>query len=293
VAYTWDARGNLTNDGTFTYTYNAAGRLVGAQGLTATLVYTYNGDGLRVAQSMNGEVTEFAWDWATGVPEMLSEGGNLYLVGHDTLGRWDGSVWAYYLPDALGSVRQVADGAGAVVSAREWTPYGVEVGATQAGLGYAGEWWDAEVGLVYLRARWYDGRTGRFTQGDPLPGFPNRPQTFHAFAYTENNPINLTDRSGLSPWVDCTNWPTYLGLKELCQQANGDDNDPNVLDAREAVFERITWGGQLLCRKDSASYCWASAMLSRFLGASGSDLAACRSEGIYGTVQQKTGHSSA
>ena len=26
IAYTWDERGNLTHDGTFTYTYNAAGR---------------------------------------------------------------------------------------------------------------------------------------------------------------------------------------------------------------------------------------------------------------------------
>jgi len=42
---------------------------------------------------------------------MLSEGASLYLVGHDTLGRWDSSTWAYHLPDALGSVRQETDGA--------------------------------------------------------------------------------------------------------------------------------------------------------------------------------------
>jgi len=100
---------------------------VQAESLTATLVYTYNGDGLRVAQSVDGEVTEFAWDWATGVSEMLSENGNLYLVGHETLGRWDGASpggadgWSYYVPDALGSVRQVADGEGEVVDVREWT----------------------------------------------------------------------------------------------------------------------------------------------------------------------------
>jgi len=41
-------------------------------------------------------------------------------------------------PDGLGSMRQETDGAGAVVSAREWSPYGVEVGAAQAGLGYTG-----------------------------------------------------------------------------------------------------------------------------------------------------------
>ena len=143
------------SDGVFTYSYNAAGRPVRAESVTATVVYTYNTDGLRVAQSVDGEMTEFAWDWATGVPEMLSEGGSLYLVGHDTLGKWDGSVWAYYLPDALGSARQAADSTGQAVSSREWTPYGVEMGVAQAGLGYTGKWWDAALGLTYLRARWY------------------------------------------------------------------------------------------------------------------------------------------
>jgi len=51
AVYTWDNRGNLLADGTFTYTYSAAGRMVQAQNLTVTLVYTYNADGLRVADS--------------------------------------------------------------------------------------------------------------------------------------------------------------------------------------------------------------------------------------------------
>jgi hypothetical protein len=38
----------------------------------------------------------------------------LYLVGHETLGRWDGADWTYCLPDALGSIRQATDGTGAV-----------------------------------------------------------------------------------------------------------------------------------------------------------------------------------
>jgi uncharacterized protein RhaS with RHS repeats len=133
VSYTWDERGNLTSDGTFTYTYNGAGRMVRVEGVTLTLVYTYNANGLRVAQSVDGDVITFTWDWATGVPEMLTEGGNLYLVGHETLGRWDGSAWAYHLSDVLGSVRQTADSAGAVTESREWAPYGVEVGTAHAG----------------------------------------------------------------------------------------------------------------------------------------------------------------
>jgi RHS repeat-associated protein len=173
--------------------------MVRAESVTATLVYTYSAAGLRVAQSVDGDETTFAWDWASGLPEMLSEGGNLSLVGHETLGQWDGNEWAYHLPDVLDSVRQVADGAGSVLDSREWTPYGVEVGAAQAGLGYTGEWWDAGVGLQYLRARWYDVGVGRFTSRDPWEGDHLQPQSLHPYAYVENNAINLTDPSGQIP----------------------------------------------------------------------------------------------
>jgi hypothetical protein len=61
----------LRNDGVYTYTYDGAGRMVQAQNLTLTLVYTYNADGLRVAQDVSGTTTAFVWDWATPVPELV------------------------------------------------------------------------------------------------------------------------------------------------------------------------------------------------------------------------------
>jgi hypothetical protein len=96
--------------------------MVRAESLTATLRYevpvqgdTYTVDGLRIAQNVDGNVTAFVWDWATGIPEMLSDGDKRYLVGHDTLGWEDAGGWTYAVPDALGSVRQAVDAAGAVV----------------------------------------------------------------------------------------------------------------------------------------------------------------------------------
>jgi len=197
VVYTWDARGNLTGDGAFTYTYSAAGRMVRAESLTTTLVYTYNADGLRVAQSVDSAATAFVWDWAAGVPEMLDDGRYTYLIGHDTLGWQTGSDWRFVLPDALGSVRQETDATGAVTAVREWSPYGEEVGGAQAGLGFTGEWFDANVGLTYLRARWYDGTIGRFTQVDPWEGDPWRPLSLQPYQYASVNPVNRIDPSGL------------------------------------------------------------------------------------------------
>jgi len=213
--YTWDNRGNLLADGTFTYTYSAAGRMVQAQSLTATLVYTYNADGLRVAQSQSvssvQSVDLFTWDWATGVPELLSDGESLYLIGYDTLGWQTGTDWTFVLPDALGSVRQETDVAGAVTAAREWLPYGEELGGAQAGLGYTGEWYDTSVGLQYLRARWLDVGTGRFIQVDP-----SRLER-HPYAYAQLNPVVMTD-------------PTGYFSPQMIARSLGKDNFEEALD---------------------------------------------------------------
>jgi len=177
---------------------------VRAQSITATVAYTYTADGLRVAQAVAGAVTTYAWDWAQAVPELLQTCNlqsaicNLYLIGHETLGWWDGTTWAYILPDGLGSVRQAADAAGAVVRVREWTPYGEEVGGWWGGLGYTGEWQDAAVGLVYLRARWYAPGVGRFTQPDLYRNVRSTAD-LHLYVYVRNNPVVFADPSGLVP----------------------------------------------------------------------------------------------
>ncbi|MEA3395908.1 MAG: hypothetical protein U9R05_00405 [Chloroflexota bacterium] len=210
TTYTWDARGNLVSDGTFTYAYNGAGRLVRAESLDATLVYTYNAQGLRVGQSVDGDATTFAWDWASGVPEMLSDGGNLYLVGHDTLGWTDGDAWTYPLPDALGSVRQATDGAGTVVSAREWTPFGVAVGESQA---------------------------GRFTSRDPSRLEQN------LYTYAQANPLLRTDPTGyfsnetIASSLDVATFDEVLQMFyrsdfSYAPSTAGDDDDDAPLEER-------------------------------------------------------------
>jgi RHS repeat-associated protein len=209
-SYTWDDRGNLTHDGVYTYTYNAAGRMVQAESVTMTLVYTYNADGLRVAQAVDGATNIFTWDWATGVPELLSDGESLYLIGYDTLGWQTDDDWTFVLPDALGSVRQETGATGAMTAVREWSPYGEELGGAQAGLGFTGEWFDANVGLTYLRARWYQPGTGTFISRDVWEGNSQLPTSLQQWLYAFDNPINLFDPSGLSPLDDCDEHPKRL-----------------------------------------------------------------------------------
>jgi RHS repeat-associated protein len=125
-------------------------------------------------------------------------------MARETLDHWEGAVWAFYQPDGLGSIRQATDGDGAVTSSREWTPFGpalsevegVEVGTAQAGLGYTGAWYQPYTQFAYLRARWYDPQTGRFTQRDPFPGLPSWPQSQNSYPYAANSPALQVDPSG-------------------------------------------------------------------------------------------------
>lgn len=58
---------------------------------------------------------------------------------------------------------------------------------------------DDETGLDFAEARMYQNRHGRFTAPDPLLASASavNPQTFNRYTYTGNDPVNLTDPSGL------------------------------------------------------------------------------------------------
>lgn len=67
------------------------------------------------------------------------------------------TAWEYLLPDALGSVRQIADANGSVTLAKSYEPYGSVLNSTGSAssiFGYGGEQFDT-TGLIYLRARSY------------------------------------------------------------------------------------------------------------------------------------------
>ena len=143
-----------------------------------------------------------------------------------------------------------------MTAAREWTPYGVEVGGAQPGLGYAGEWFDAAVGLQYLRTRWYDVATGRFTSRDPWEGILW--QSVHSYTYVSNNPINSRDPSGL---VDCLAWPPPL--RAICQNAEAGD-----LDTIELFYTAVVGYGNLR----GGDHRLASKMMAHYIDGGGSKL---------------------
>ncbi|MCG3212508.1 MAG: hypothetical protein FOGNACKC_06178 [Anaerolineae bacterium] len=213
--HSYDANGNLLSDGTFNYSYDSANRLTELSDGLSIGQYIYNGDGVRVAQIADGLRTDTVQDVALPLPQLLTagQGGamNRYLRGLGLIGEQQAGsgplagapVWQYHLPDALGSVRQIADPQGQVVLAQHFDPFGTPTivnrqSSIQNRYGFAGEEQD-DHGHIFLRARTYNPETGRFLQSDPVMGDPAQPRSLHHYAYAFNNPVNFTDPSGLMP----------------------------------------------------------------------------------------------
>ena len=163
--------------------------------------YTYNGDGDRLAQIVTGVTTKYALD-PTGLAQVLIETtsgqSTHYLPG---LAQYGGNAWNYYLPDRLGSVRQLTDPSGAVMLARSYDPFGnglEQTGGGQSVFGYTGEQTDP-TGLVFLRARYYNPALGRFLTADSVVPDPLSSVGWNRYAYVYDNPTRYTDPTGKNP----------------------------------------------------------------------------------------------
>jgi RHS repeat-associated protein len=62
---------------------------------------------------------------------------------------------------------------------------------------FTGEQYDSNLGDYYLRARYYDTDSGRFTRRDSYEGEISNPLTLHKYLYAHGNPASFTDPSGL------------------------------------------------------------------------------------------------
>lgn len=191
VGWSYDAAGNLLSDGSTTSSYDALSRLTSQDGRA----YSYNGDGVLVAQTVGITTTNYTQDLAAPLSQVLNDGNASYIYanGPERL-RTLGGPW--YVGDALGSVRATLDDAGAAIAIASYDPWGVPQGGMIAPFGFTGELQDATNGMVHLRARWYDAGEGQFHVRDPFAGWPEKPYSQHHYQYGYSNPLNYFDPTG-------------------------------------------------------------------------------------------------
>ena len=208
---TYDANGNVLATGGKNFTYDSENHMTSmtANGSTVTMVYDAFGN--RVGKTVNGVTTWYLVEDdvnPTGLPQVLEEkvGGavqrvytyGLQRISQDQVvnGAWSASFYGY---DGAGSVRQLTNSAGVVTDEYEYDAYGnsfTKVGTTPNNYLYRGEQYDSDLGLYYLRARYYNPNTGRFMSRDPLDGKAKIPASLHKYLYANGDPVNRFDPMG-------------------------------------------------------------------------------------------------
>jgi RHS repeat-associated protein len=125
-------------------------------------------------------------------------------------GAWTAS---FYGVDGGGSVRQLANSSGTPTDTYEYDAFGNLVDKTGPSQNtytpnnylYRGEQYDPDLGLYYLRARYYNPVTGRFLSADPLASEGQR-----RYQYAGADPVNGVDPTGMD----------LIELAMLAQYAN-------------------------------------------------------------------------
>ncbi|MGH3133443.1 MAG: RHS repeat-associated core domain-containing protein, partial [Gaiellaceae bacterium] len=184
------------------HVFDQAGRLTSVSG-AASASYAYDGDGLRASKTVGATTQYFTWDESSKLPRLLSDGAVSYIYGPDgtPLEQIDAADNVrFYHHDQLGSTRLLTDAAGSAVASFTYDAYGALSGSTGTAttpLGFASQYTDAETGLIYMRARYYDPATAQFLSRDPIEQLTRQP-----YGYVSGNPLNAIDPSGLACWTD-------------------------------------------------------------------------------------------
>ena len=183
VNYSYDAAGNVINDGAHSYQYDGENRLASVDGGAAR--YYYDSSNRRVKRVASGYTTYYIW-----------EGSQVIAEYSDGPASGAGGV-SYYLADRLSS-RVITDSSGVVKGTQDHLAYGEEGGVSGASEKHRFTNYerDSESNTDYAVNRQHQFATGRFMQADPVQGSIDNPQSFNRYTYVQNDPVNLIDPEG-------------------------------------------------------------------------------------------------
>ena len=224
TSLTYDADGNLVNDGSYTYAYDEENRLTGVtpiSGAVAIGQYQYDALNRRIQKVANPAgtpvTTQYFYDGARVIEEQNGSGATqaTYVYGNyvdEILNMDRGGQAYYYHQNALWSVEAVTSSTGAPVERYSYDAYGFVTvtdgafnpvplnswGTPHSAIGnpwtFTGRQLDEETGLYYYRARYHDAIKGRFLQRDPIGEVLG---DLNLYEFEGSNPVNATDPLGL------------------------------------------------------------------------------------------------
>ena len=256
--YSYDAAGNLLNDGSHSYVYDAENRIVCADPNTAhtcangaAATYVYDAEGRRVQRTSPAGTVYYLYDPAgRAVTEINSTGGwnrgEVYADGRH-LATYMNATTYFVHTDWLGNERRRTKVDRTQYSSWTSLPFG-EGSSTPdpSPLHSTGKERDSETGLDYFGARHYASTMGRFMTPDlddlsddpgPAPYADFRdPQTLNLYSYVRNNPLNRIDPDGHK--LVCTNSSSSNAKGNITVTVNCHE-EPDQSPPQPSVIDQI------------------------------------------------------
>lgn len=224
--YEYDNGGRVTTinrDGaTLHLGYNVADQLAAFTNGSIWVTYTHDANGRRTLSTNSAGVVRRFLVAPTPETDLESplliadvggsiQQGYVYL-GYEPLLRFDAAGNpVYYLEDAMGTIGALADNTGTKSASFNYDGFGnlrSGTGTTNAPTGtggdflFQGTWFESASGLYNMRAREYDGKSGRFLSRDRVDGSLKEPETLTPYTFTRGNPYVFADPSGLFSMIE-------------------------------------------------------------------------------------------
>jgi RHS repeat-associated protein len=236
--FAYDLDGNLTNDGQFSYSWDAENRLTNVTSLSGIpadarikldLLYDWRGRRIQKILSTNNGISFVA----VSTNRYIYDGWNLvavltpnsqlqssYLWGNDLSGSLQGAggvdgllevstmtTNCFVAYDGNGNVAVLVNAAnGTVTATYEYGPFGETIRASgpmaKANQFQFSTKFEDESGLLYYGCRFYDPEAGRWPNRDPI----GERGGINLYDYVGNNPINWEDPYGLALYP-----PNFVG----------------------------------------------------------------------------------
>ena len=225
VNYSYDAAGNVTNDGGHAYGYDSENRIVSVDG-GSTGNYAYDNQNRRYKKTGGSTVMHYVWEGSQVLAEHDGSTGAVLVdyvySGSRMIAKVASGSTQYLLSDRL-SARLVVDGSGSVIGRQGHLPFGGDFAesGTQQKQHFTTYERDGESGNDYAVNRFYANVVTRFTSVDPLAdllrtgrnrgcrkglddrNFLSNPQNWNGYVYVTDDPVNATDSMGLDRFWRC------------------------------------------------------------------------------------------
>ncbi|GAA4670868.1 RHS repeat-associated core domain-containing protein [Phytohabitans rumicis] len=233
ASYDYDAAGNTVSrpgpGGQQTLAWDTEGRLASITAGANTTSYRYDAAGGTLIRRDPGTVTVFlgGGELVYNTATKATTGTRYYSVGDRVIAVRTGGALQWLVADHHGTSQLTVDPTTLTATTRRFDPYGNPRGpaSTWPGgdRGFVGGIRNDTTGLTRLGAREYDASIGRFVSVDPVIDL-NDPQQMNGYSYANNNPVTMSDPTGLIPAecgvdYECYGYNPFTGCPYGCGTA--------------------------------------------------------------------------